>query len=443
MNRKKFNRPPVKESFQYGNIVSWKFRDTITPVRKAFAYRFTLIFSTGIECPMQRGGYLTKTEALKAKEFTIAELHSKKFIPFAYTVKEFFDFWLYYYMVDVKDIAYNTFCSYHNIIYNYVLKTWDPDLKMKDIDRTDIKKVLDSIEAKGTLRLSYTVLRGAFSYAASHQITKINPAIVAIRMKKKAEKKAYNQAIRNGTETFKKKQYPILSVPQISHLLLTCKNTYPDMYMPLLLSLTTGLRISEVIAIKFPDIDWWEGELCVSRQLGRSLSNDGFDEERMCTQEIKTKSRSGNRNVPLANFVIEELIVARHKYETLQKSTPDFQDLDFVCFKENGTPYHRNSFKKAFKALLVECNLPDMRWHDLRHTYATVLKENEISLKAISVYLGHQSISITEEVYINPLEDPVYDCEKAISAFISDILPQKEVIIDIRSYQKDLLEFVS
>ena len=116
MNRKKFNRPPVKESFQYGNIVSWKFRDTITPVRKAFAYRFTLTFSTGIECPMQRGGYLTKTEALKAKEFTIAELHSKKFIPFAYTVIEFFVFWLYYYMVDVKDIAYNTFCRYHNII---------------------------------------------------------------------------------------------------------------------------------------------------------------------------------------------------------------------------------------------------------------------------------------------------------------------------------------
>ena len=81
-----------------------------------------------------------------------------------------------------------------------------------------------------------------------------------------------------------------------------------------------------------------------------------------------------------------------------------------------------------------------MRWHDLRHTYATVLKENEISLKAISVYMGHNSTGITEEVYINPPEESICDCEKDITAFITDILPQKEVILDIRIYQKDLLE---
>ena len=136
------------------------------------------------------------------------------------------------------------------------------------------------------------------------------------------------------------------------------------MYIPLLLSLTTGLRISEVIAIKFSDIDWWEGELQIRRQLGRTLSNDGADEERLCTQEVKIKSRSGNRNVTLGNFVIEELIMARHKYETMQKSNPDFQNLDFVCFKEDGLPYHRSSFRKSFKELLNDCNLPDMRWHD-------------------------------------------------------------------------------
>lgn len=71
-----------------------------------------------------------------------------------------------------------------------------------------------------------------------------------------------------------------------------------------------------------------------------------------------------------------------------------------------------------------------MRWHDLRHTYATVLKENEISLKAISVYMGHNSTGITEEVYINPPEESICDCEKDITAFITDILPQKEVILD-------------
>ena len=260
-------------------------------------------------------------------------------------------------------------------------------------------------------------------------------------MKKKAVKKAYNQALREGTIKHQKKEYPILSIPQISLLLLKCKETKAEMYIPLLLTLTTGLRISEVIAIKFSDIDWWEGELHVRRQLGRTTSNDGEADNRLCTQEVKTKSHSGERDIPLGDFVIDELIVARHKYETVQKSNPQFQDLDFVCFRENGLPYNRGNLGKSFKELLADCNLPKMRWHDLRHTYATVLKENDISLKAISVCMGHNGTGVTKDVYIN-LPEEIYDCEKVIGNFIIDILPQTDFVFDIQISEKDLLELL-
>ena len=213
------------------------------------------------------------------------------------------------------------------------------------------------------------------------------------------------------------------------------------MYIPLLLTLTNGLRISEVIAIKFSDIDWWEGELHVRRQLGRTTSNDGEADNRLCTQEVKTKSHSGERDIPLGDFVIDELIVARHKYETVQKSNPQFQDLDFVCFRENGLPYNRGNLGKSFKELLADCNLPKMRWHDLRHTYATVLKENDISLKAISVCMGHNGTGVTKDVYIN-LPEEIYDCEKVIGNFIIDILPQTDFVFDIQISEKDLLELL-
>lgn len=61
---------------------------------------------------------------------------------------------------------------------------------------------------KSVLRLVYTVLKGAFSYAKKHQMMRINPALTAIRMKKKAMKKAYNQALREGTIKHKKREYP-------------------------------------------------------------------------------------------------------------------------------------------------------------------------------------------------------------------------------------------
>ena len=100
-------------------------------------------------------------------------LPRKRYIPFEYTLKEFFDYWLYYYMIDERKISYNTFCSYRNVIYNYFLKIWDPNRKITDIERNDIQKVLDSIEKKSVLRLSYTVLKSAFAYAKNHQMYQI------------------------------------------------------------------------------------------------------------------------------------------------------------------------------------------------------------------------------------------------------------------------------
>ena len=83
-----------------------------------------IVFESGKVCPMQRGGFVSKTEAIKARENTIKQLHEKTFVPFEYTAREFFDYWLYYYMIDEADIAYNTYTAYRNIIYNYFLVVW-------------------------------------------------------------------------------------------------------------------------------------------------------------------------------------------------------------------------------------------------------------------------------------------------------------------------------
>ena len=57
-----------------------------------------------------------------------------------------------------------------------------------------------------------------------------------------------------------------------------------------------------------------------------------------------------------------------------------------------------------------------------RHTYATILKENDINLKAISACMGHHEVKITEDVYIN-IKEPIYDCSKEIGSFIAEIMP--------------------
>lgn len=172
-------------------------------------------------------------------------------------------------------ITYGTYMSYRNVIYNYLLKLWDARRKISSIERNDINHVLDSISKKSVLKITCNVLRTSFLYPKEHQIICVNPTLTAIRAKKKKEKKALLQGIKEGKISIQPKQYPILSVQETANLLLRCKEEEPITYLPLLLSLTAGLRISETIAVKYSDIDWGRGELRVYRQLGRSTTNEG------------------------------------------------------------------------------------------------------------------------------------------------------------------------
>lgn len=439
MKVRPIQKPLVKESLKYGKIISWKFREKITPIRKTFAIRLEITFENGKSCQIQRGGYSTRTEALHAKEIAITELYNNEFIPFEYSIQEFYDFWLYYHMLDEKKITYGTFCTYRNVIYNYIIKFWGAHKKILSIERADVYKLLNSIDSDSVLRTTYVVLRGSFIYAKEHQIIRMNPVLTAIRFKKKAVKNALIQSAKEGKVELRPKEYPILTTSQVALLLNQCKENYPEMYMPLLICITTGLRISEAIGVKYSDIDWLQGELHISRQLGRATNDAGADNGRICTQELKPKSWSGNRSVPLADFVIDELILARRKYEIMENNATDFNNLDFVCCQENGLPYNRSSFGKKFKRLLKNCNLPDMRWHDLRHTYATILKENDINLKAISACMGHHEVKITENVYIN-IKEPIYDCSKEIGSFIAEIMPGEKNILEIPIDPNYLLE---
>ena len=67
MHVKPIIKPPVSETFFYGKIISWKFSDSVTYVkaRKKYCFRFEIVFESGKVCPMQRGGFVSKTEAIK------------------------------------------------------------------------------------------------------------------------------------------------------------------------------------------------------------------------------------------------------------------------------------------------------------------------------------------------------------------------------------------
>ncbi|MFR6330953.1 MAG: tyrosine-type recombinase/integrase [Eisenbergiella sp.] len=124
---------------------------------------------------------------------------------------------------------------------------------------------------------------------------------------------------------------------------------------------------------------------------------------------IVTKTVNGMRSIPAPKWVIDEITIKRAWFEHQKLFVSDLQDMGYICCHCNGKPFHRNSFTEDFHILTNMCGLREIHWHDLRHMYASVLKHNEVNMKAISEFLGHHSPDFTEDIYVYQ-EETVFDC---------------------------------
>jgi integrase len=179
------------------------------------------------------------------------------------------------------------------------------------------------------------------------------------------------------------------------------------------LAITTGLRQGELFGLRWEDVDLAAGRLSVCHTLitpkgGRKLG-----------PPKRSKSR---RSVKLTAGAVKALKAHRERQlEEREKFAELWQDHDFVFTTQVGTPLNRhNFFKRCFKPLLEKAGLPrSVRFHDLRHTCATLLLSKNVNPKIVQELLGHANISQTMDTYSHILPDMQ---ERAASA-MDDILP--------------------
>lgn len=115
---------------------------------------------------VQRTASSNKQLARQERDEALMEIANGSFIPFSYTVKEFYDFWFYHHMIGQKRITYNTYNAYRNIIENYLL----PKLGHKKLDalqRRDLVKALSGIPHPGVLRTAAVSSRLPFAMPGS------------------------------------------------------------------------------------------------------------------------------------------------------------------------------------------------------------------------------------------------------------------------------------
>ena len=162
-----------------------------------------------------------------------------------------------------------------------------------------------------------------------------------------------------------------------------------------LLAATTGLRRGEVLALRWRDIDFESASLAVRRSLSQTKAGLSYKEP---------KTIKGRRTVALPGLLIEAL--RRHRAEQARARLmlgPAYEDNDLVCCRVDGKPFQPSSVTHEFIMLSRDCGLPNIHFHTLRHSHATLLLRRGVHPKIVSERLGHSTIGITLDVYSHVL----------------------------------------
>jgi integrase len=161
-------------------------------------------------------------------------------------------------------------------------------------------------------------------------------------------------------------------------------------------AISTGLRQGELLGLIWGDIDFEAGTLSVSRTLYRTKNGPLF------TSPETAKSR---RKIRLTPTALETLQKHREKQlEESERLRGLQQDHGLVFSSLTGTPLNRHNFiTRSFKPLLERAGLPQIRFHDLRHTCATILFSLNTHPKVVQELLGHATIAITLDTYSHVL----------------------------------------
>ena len=259
---------------------------------------------------------------------------------------------------------------------------------LRDITTSDIQGLLHKLRydyQANTVKNVRVALSKMFTVAIAHNRVKINPV--------------------RGTEKPVKGEYDPTTVQlpwsesEAADAMKALEGT--KLYVPMLLMLSSGLRLGELLSLKWDDIDWDSHTISVSRTGSHVtiLQPDGSTVYEW--QERRPKTRTSRRTLQLSSPMIDELRVYQAEYEIAASALGEqWQGSGYVFVNEVGGPVDSSRFRKQFKRQLAKNGVRHIRLHDVRHTFATILIEkNGGMLPAVSKVLGHSTVSITMDVY--------------------------------------------
>lgn len=253
--------------------------------------------------------------------------------------------------------------------------------ELKPVHILEFYNWLYSQELKGNTVVKYHAnIRKALDYAVQTDLIQSNPAIKVGRPQQ---------------EQFIADYY---NEEELNNLFKVVKNTPLELIV--YLTAFYGLRRSEVLGIRWSAIDFENKTITINHKVV-TVTNESEDIEtktKMITKS-KTKNKSSYRTLPLFKEIEELLLYTRKMqeyYMSIFKDSYNKKYKDYVCLDELGNLRKPDYVSHKFKQILRNNDLREIRFHDLRHSCATLLVKKGISLREIQDWLGHSSSKTTE-----------------------------------------------
>ena len=311
------------------------------------------------------------------------------------TLGEFLDRWLE--TAAKPKLREKSYRSYQSLLRRYVRPSIGNRV-LSAIAPLDLQDTYQQLVNRGlssrTVRYTHSVLRSAMRQAIRWRLLLQDPTDGA-------------QLPRLG-----RREMHVLNAEQSRIFLQAALQTH---YGPVFaVALTTGMRPSEYLALKWPDIDWQRGTVGVVRTLEKLKGSW------RCADTKRDRSR---RVIKLQEWVLETLKGLEARRGRSRCTVPEAADLIFTT--PAGRPIHSDKLALRFKAILRQVALPAVRLYDLRHTAATLALSAGVPPKVVAEQLGHASAAFTLDIYSHVLPHMQAGAARRVESLLFPQSPQK------------------
>ena len=334
----------------------------------------------------------TKLKAATAEANTTAYIKRN-----TYTVKQWIELWTDTYLIDCKE---TTIDKYKRIAKMNIFPALG-NVRINKLEQQQVQKFINAVSKEYSASVVHnvqTVLHRSLQQAVDNKLLQYNPADKIILPKPQKVKLQYlePEQVRDFINALDGEKY---------------RNFF-------IVALMTGMRLSELIGLSWDNVNFETGTITVAQQYQYL---DGVE-------KIVLPKEDKIRTIIPAKIVMDALA---NEKETQRRNAIEnsdvFQNEWNLCFtRVSGKPYGKNTIENRFKKILKSAELPNIRFHDLRHSFAVNSIQAGDDIKTIQSNLGHATAAFTLDVYSSTVNAMRKKSSERMQQFYDDLMFKKD-----------------